>query len=73
MNNQLQSQEKFYDYVYHSIIKNKKISHAYLIEVANIPEYMEYINEFVKMLLSIQYENDIEMQKKISKKVTRNP
>ena len=31
-------------------IKENKISHAYLIEVANIPEYMEYINEFVKKI-----------------------
>ena len=70
MNNDLLMQKKFNDYVQQAIVKNQKISHAYLIEINEQDNYMSIIKNFVKVLLSIQYdESNEKMKEKISMQV----
>lgn len=69
MKQDFQKQEKFFRYIDQSIVKNKKISHAYLIEVTNIPEYMVYVLEMVKEILSIDYSKDSLERKKIDRQI----
>lgn len=72
MNKKFKFQFKFYDYIEKSIINNKKISHAYLIEVSNLSNYMEYIKDFVKILLCIKYESNENIKNKICYQVDDN-
>ena len=51
------SKDRFIKYI-NNVIKTKKISHAYLIEVNNYEEDYEYVLSFIKMILcNIDYES----------------
>jgi len=50
--------EKYIEYI-DGIIKNNKVSHAYLIEVDNYNEDLTYIYDFIKMILCNCYYHDI--------------
>ena len=52
MNDKSLLKQKFIDYV-DSIIVNKKISHAYLIELSDYEEDYNYVLSFVKMIFLI--------------------
>ena len=66
------NQKKFYDYVEESIIHNQKISHAYLIEVSNLSNYMEFVNEFIKVLLCNSNKITTDEKEKISRQIDQN-
>ena len=52
MKNILEEEPKLFEFINNSIVKNKKISHAYLIEVFDDSCYKQKIKEFVKILLT---------------------
>ncbi len=62
-------QKKLIDFVNKTILQNKKISHAYLIETNGYSDYMSFIKYFLKIILNLKYENDEYMQKKITLEV----
>lgn len=67
MNKIIKEQSCFFEYVNNSIIKNNKISHAYLIETNGYIEYKEVVLELIKTILSL---NKTEKEKeKISNQV----
>ena len=68
MYTEMQLQEKFYDYIESSIIKNNKLSHAYLIEINNNTNYMNIIKDFIYIILSLPYKEDKVMQEKLKNK-----
>ncbi|MCI8346367.1 MAG: hypothetical protein HFJ12_00270 [Bacilli bacterium] len=72
MSSEIRYQKKFYDYIEKSIINNKKISHAYLIEIANLSNYMEFVNEFIKILLCSSNKINPDKNLKISKQIDHN-
>lgn len=57
-------QEKFFEYINHSIVLNKRTSHAYLIETRGYSEYQKVVIELVKSILSL--DQDEETVKKIN-------
>ncbi len=69
MYTEMQLQEKFYDYIESSIIKNNKLSHAYLIEINNNTNYMNIIKDFIYIILSMPYKEDKVMQEKLKKQI----
>lgn len=69
MKNILEEEPKLFEFINNSIVKNKKISHAYLIEVFDDSCYKQKIKEFVKILLTIDYDNDDIAVSKIKKQV----
>lgn len=58
MNNFKNEQSHFFEYVKNSIINNKKISHAYLIETNGYVDYMNVAEEFIKIILCIDKNED---------------
>ena len=60
MNDVIDNQKKFFDYVDNVISKNKKISHAYLIEVNDNKNYMSIIKKFIEKILCVKDNIDIE-------------
>ena len=48
-----QQQEKFFEYINHSINLNKKVSHAYLIETNGYKDYQKVVIELIKNILSL--------------------
>lgn len=46
-------QERFFEYINHSIILNKKISHAYLIETNGYKDYQKVVIELIRNILSL--------------------
>ena len=53
-----QQQEKFFEYINHSIILNKKISHAYLIETNGYKNYQKIVIELVRNILSLDQKEE---------------
>lgn len=62
MNDFKNEQSHFFEFVRNSIINNKKISHAYLIETNGYADYMNVVEEFIKIFLSID-KNEEECEK----------
>ena len=57
----------FIDYV-NNIIKNSKVSHAYLIELDNYDDDIVYVYSFIKMILcNLEYDNILNSDNKIIK------
>lgn len=54
MNDIKEIQKNFFEYVENSIIKNKKMSHAYLIETKGFNDYNIVVNELIKIILSLE-------------------
>ena len=63
-------QSNFFEYIKNSIIINKKISHAYLIETNGYSNYNKVILEFIKILLTL--DKNEETKKKIDYQVDNN-
>lgn len=64
MDNIIDEQKDFIDYIEHSIIKNNKISHAYLIETRGYPKQYFFIKMLIKKILTRDL-SDNELIKKI--------
>ena len=64
------TQKSFFEYVENSIIKNNKISHAYLIETRGYNNYNQVISKFIKLILSANKNGD--EQDKISTLIDSN-
>ena len=63
--------KNYIDYI-NKIIKNNKVSHAYLIELNNYEEDMKYVYDFIKMILcNIEY-SDLEKENNIIKLINDN-
>lgn len=58
MNEILEKQSKFFDFVSNSIVKNHRLSHAYLLETNGNSNYMSIVKEFIKMILCLDHEED---------------
>lgn len=52
-----QQQEKFFEYINHSINLNKKVSHAYLIETNGYKDYKKVVIELIKNILSLDQDD----------------
>ena len=63
-----EEQKQAFEYINKTITKNKKISHAYLIETNNYDKYFKFIKEFIKILLSADCDDE-EDQKRIKYEV----
>lgn len=72
MCNEIRYQKRFNDYIEKSVINNKKISHAYLIEISNLSNYMKFINEFIKILLCSSNKLSPDEKLKISRQIDHN-
>lgn len=59
MLNVLEEQESFFKYINNSITVNKKISHAYLIETNGYQNHGEVLKELVKIILTINIDDQI--------------
>lgn len=53
MNDIKEAQSSFFEYVENSIIKNNKMSHAYLIETRGYSDYKKIILKFIEIILTI--------------------
>ncbi len=58
MINIMKDQANFFEYINHSIVENKKLSHAYLIETKGYPEYKQVVLEFIKIILSLNLQSE---------------
>ena len=47
----IEEQEKAYDYINQTIVNNKKISHAYLIEKNGYDNYLYFIKTMIILIL----------------------
>ena len=54
MNDIIEKQKYFFDYINNSIVANKKLSHAYLIETNGFVDYKKVILELIKTILSME-------------------
>lgn len=54
----IKEQEEFFEYIENSITKNKKVSHAYLIETNGYEKYNIVIKGLVKKILLLNMDND---------------
>lgn len=53
MNEIIETQSSFFEFVENSIIKNKKMSHAYLIETKGFSDYNLVVKELIKIILTL--------------------
>ena len=58
----IEEQKGFFQFIENSIIKNGKISHAYLIDTKGYNDYQKIVLEFIKNILAVN-KNDEEIEK----------